>query len=180
MKIKYWAQLWVFRINAEWKALASMWLREKKKDVLLLLHYLCNNLKQLDFLQECYWPILYQHFRDLIGLKDLFTDSGLAVHLAVLTRLLNATVLDKYNTIFPSCSIRCYTKALSSKTLLVESITDRIKWKAVVLGFKLSHCMPKYISHFYLEVEKSIYRYYWNSYKLMLKSITALLHCDTD
>lgn len=157
MKIKYWAQLWVFQINAEWKALASMWLREKEKDVLLLLHYSCNNLKQLDFLQESYWPILYQHFRDLIGLKGLFTDSGLAVHLAVLTRLLNTTVLGKYNTIFPPCSIRCYTKALSSKTLLVESVTDRKKWKAVLLGSKTSCCMPKEIGHFYFEVEKKVF-----------------------
>lgn len=30
MKIKYWAQLWVFQINGKWKALASMWGRKKR------------------------------------------------------------------------------------------------------------------------------------------------------
>jgi len=78
---------------------------EEKNPTLLPLHYLCNNLKQLDFLQESYWPVLYQHFGDLIRLKDLFAHSGLAVHLAVLTRLLNTIRLDKCNNIFPSCSV---------------------------------------------------------------------------
>lgn len=33
MKIKYWAQSWVFQINGEWKALAIMWGRKKKKTI---------------------------------------------------------------------------------------------------------------------------------------------------
>lgn len=51
------------------------------------------------------WLVLHQHFRDLISLKDLFAHSGSAVHLAVLTRLLNTIRLDKWNNIFPSWSV---------------------------------------------------------------------------
>lgn len=36
----------VFQISGEWKALASMWVGKKRH------YYSCNNLKQLDFLQE--------------------------------------------------------------------------------------------------------------------------------
>lgn len=86
----------VFQISGEWKALASMWTEKKKKTSIT-----CATIWSSWISCRSYWSVLYQHFRDLIGLKDLFT-VVLAAHLAALTSLWNTTTLDMCNTVLPS------------------------------------------------------------------------------
>lgn len=137
MKIRHWEQLWVFQINGEWKALVSMWGGKKTPNTpdFITTALLVQLSQTAGFPAGELWLVLYQHFRDLISLKDLFAHSGLAVHLAVITRLLNTIRLDKCNNIFPSCSVSWYfknTKALSS-TWTSKSTTDQQKRKAWLL-----------------------------------------------
>lgn len=70
--------------------------KKKKKDSIT-----CATIWSSWISCRSYWSVLYQHFRDLIGLKDLFT-VVLAAHLAALTSLWNTTTLDMCNTVLPS------------------------------------------------------------------------------
>lgn len=109
----------VFQISCEWKALASMWVGKKGT--------ITRAITWSSWIScRSYWSVLYQHFRDLIGLKDLFT-VVLAAHLAALTSLWNTATLDMCNTILPSRSVSRYTKACSANTTIIKSITDQKK-----------------------------------------------------